>query len=99
MLTLQETKDAQHAVSQAIVVLKEFYAKAATATAFAQQSPDEDSPYVFDKPYKGMQGSKGGVIGMLEVIQSDFARVEAETTTSEDTAVREYKHHGLFCCG
>merc|ERR1719378_782090 len=37
-----------------------------------------------------MQGENGGVVGMLEVIQSDFARVEAETTEAELTAQKEY---------
>merc|ERR1719159_837115 len=37
-----------------------------------------------------MQSENGGVIGMLEVIQSDFARLEAETTAAEETAQKEY---------
>jgi len=32
----------------------------------------------------------GGVLAMLEVIESDFARLEAETTAAEDTAAKEY---------
>merc|ERR1712066_521294 len=39
---------------------------------------------------KGMQAENGGVVGMLEVIQSDFARLEAETKASEATAQKEY---------
>jgi hypothetical protein len=65
--------------------LKEFYAKAGKATAFVQQ------PEVFDKPYKGMGGMAGGVVGMLEVIESDFARVQAETSAAEAAAVKEYE--------
>merc|ERR1719169_130821 len=37
-----------------------------------------------------MGGSSGGVIGMLEVIQSDFARLETETATAESEAEEEY---------
>merc|ERR1719333_1468141 len=44
----------------------------------------------FDEPYKGMGGESGGVVGMIEVIQSDFARLESETTSAEDTAKKEY---------
>merc|ERR1719424_2090558 len=37
-----------------------------------------------------MQSENGGVVGMLEVIQSDFARLEADTKASEATAQKEY---------
>jgi len=40
--------------------------------------------------YKGMQGSNKGVIGMLDVILSDFARLKAETTATEQSAASEY---------
>merc|ERR1719163_342400 len=53
-----------------------------------QQQPE--APEIFDKPYKGMGGESGGVIGMLEVIESDFARLEAETKAAEETAQKEY---------
>merc|ERR1719214_58459 len=62
-------------------------AKAAEATALIQQQPE--APEIFDEPYKGMQGASGGVVGMLEVIQSDFARLEAETTEAEAQAQKE----------
>merc|ERR1719401_1977487 len=83
--TLADAKEAQAAVAQAITVLKEFYAKAAEATALMQKQPA-----IFDSPYKGMQVENSGVVGLLEVIQSDFARLEAETTASENTAAKEY---------
>merc|ERR1712100_53506 len=86
--TIKDAQDAQTAVAQALTVLKEFYAKAAEATALVQQQPE--APEIFDKPYKGMQGENGGVVGMLEVIESDFARLEAETKAAEKTAQTEY---------
>merc|ERR1719473_697472 len=86
--TVKDAQEAQTAVAQALTVLKEFYAKAAEATALLQQQPE--APEIFDKPYKGMQGASGGVIGMLEVIMSDFARLEAETTEAEAQAQKEY---------
>merc|ERR1719327_1578819 len=90
-------KDAQVAVSQALAVLKEFYAKAATATALVQQqqTPAEqlaaDTPETFDTPYTGMQGETGGVVGMLEVIASDFARLESETSAAEEEAANAFE--------
>merc|ERR1719387_660994 len=41
------------------------------------------------EPYKGMEG--GGVMGMLEVIESDFARLIAETTAAEQEAAAAYE--------
>merc|ERR1719488_192096 len=37
-----------------------------------------------------MQAENTGVIGLLEVIQSDFARLEAETRATEVAAQQEY---------
>jgi len=83
-VTIKDSQDAQTAVAQALSVLKEFYAKAAEATSFVQQ------PEVFDEPYKGMGSENGGVVGMIEVIQSDFARLESETSASEAEAQKQY---------
>jgi hypothetical protein len=89
--TIKDAKAAQTAVAQALAVLKEFYEKAATATALVQQkAPEDDAPETFDAPYQGMGGASGGVLGMLEVIQSDFARLEAETQAAEEEASNEY---------
>merc|ERR1719253_278958 len=87
--TIKDAKAAQTAVAQALAVLKEFYEKAATATALVQ-APEDDAPATFDSAYQGMGGQAGGVVGMLEVIQSDFARLEAETQAAEETAANEY---------
>jgi len=86
--TVKDAQDAQTAVAQALTVLKEFYAKSAEATALLQQQPE--APAIFDSPYKGLQAENGGVVGMLEVIESDFARLEADTTAAEATAQKEY---------
>jgi len=86
--TISDAQAAQEAVSQALAVLRDFYEKAGKATALVQQQPE--APPVFDEPYKGMGGESGGVIGMLEVINSDFARLEAETKAAEKSAQEEY---------
>merc|ERR1719359_669174 len=84
--TISDAQDAQTAVAQALTVLKEFYAKAAEATAFVQKA----EPEIFDSAYKGMGGESGGVVGMLEVIESDFARLESDTKASEASAQKDY---------
>jgi len=83
--TIKDAGEAQTAVAQALTVLKEFYGKAGDSTALVQQAPE-----IFDSPYKGMQSENGGVIGMLEVIESDFARLEAETKAAEASAQKAY---------
>jgi len=85
--TIADSKEAQTAVAQALTVLKDFYAKAAEATSFIQGKED---PTIFESEYKGMQNSKGGVVGMLEVIESDFARLEADTKSAESSAQKQY---------
>merc|ERR1719451_118042 len=81
--TIKDATEAQTAVAQALTVLKEFYEKAAEATALLQ---GKQKPEVFDEPYTGMQSENGGVVGMLEVIQSDFARLETDTKAAEAEA-------------
>merc|ERR1719335_683783 len=80
--TIKDAKEAQEAVEQALVILKDFYAKQA---GLLQEGQVPEM-----KEYKGMGGSSKGVIGMLEVILSDFARLEAETTADENQAQKEY---------
>jgi hypothetical protein len=85
--TIADAQAAQTAVAQALTVLKDFYEKAGEATAFAQRAKE---PEIFDEPYKGMGSENGGVVGMIEVIQSDFARLETDTTAAEEQAQTEY---------
>merc|ERR1719335_1529962 len=69
--TIADAVAAKEAVQSALKVLKDFYEGAAS---FIQT---------------GMTtGSKGaeGIMGMLEVILSDFERLESETTSDEETA-------------
>jgi len=86
-VTIKDSQEAQTAIAQALTVLKEFYAKAGEATALLQK---KQMPEIFDSPYKGMQAENGGVIGMLEVIESDFARLEADTSAAEASAQKTY---------
>jgi len=88
--TISDAQAAQAAVAQATSVLKEFYEKAGQATALVQKQKS-GQPAIFDSAYKGMGGESGGVVGMLEVIASDFAKLEAETKSEEETSVSEFE--------
>merc|ERR1719310_1629375 len=91
-VTIKDAQGAQVAVAQALSVLNEFYAKAAEATSFTQKSAHKAEPEIFgDEPYTGMGAESGGVVGMIEVIQSDFARLEAETSAAEAEASKQYQ--------
>jgi len=83
--TISDSQAAQEAVQQALVILREFYSK---QEGFLQQGAQQVPAL---EPYKGLQGSKGGVIGMLEVIESDFARLESETKAAEAQAASEFE--------
>merc|ERR1719199_628093 len=78
--TMKDAAAGEEATKAALVVLKEFYA---SQSSFLQQVPEMAA-------YKGMQSAKGGVVGMLEVITSDFARLFADTKASETAAAAEY---------
>jgi len=88
--TLKDAVEAQAAIEQAVTVLREFYARAAESTALMQQHGGRQPPEIFEGSYKGMASESGGVIGMLEVIQSDYARLESTTTAMEATAQQDF---------
>eukprot|EP00429_Kryptoperidinium_foliaceum_P011602 CAMPEP_0176037364 /NCGR_PEP_ID=MMETSP0120_2-20121206/18510_1 /TAXON_ID=160619 /ORGANISM="Kryptoperidinium foliaceum, Strain CCMP 1326" /LENGTH=680 /DNA_ID=CAMNT_0017370753 /DNA_START=18 /DNA_END=2060 /DNA_ORIENTATION=+ len=89
--TIEDAKNAQVAVENAMAVLKDFYAKSAQATALVQQTPAEDAPETFDKPYTGLLPEGGSVVDFMEVILTDFSRLESETATAEATEQDEYE--------
>merc|ERR1719390_33937 len=93
--TVEDAKEAQTAVSQATTVLKEFYRKAATATALMQGRKEEPKKNPFQQAYTGMGGENTGVVGMLEVIGSDFARLESETAAAEEQAAKEFERFSI----
>merc|ERR1719375_2397562 len=90
-MSLKDSKEGLAAIKKAIGILKDFYAKGAKA-ALLQASPvDEDAPESpFEGSYKGKQGASKGVIGMLEVIESDFERAIKQTELGEKEAARVY---------
>merc|ERR1719321_104187 len=78
--TISDAQAGAAAVKSALVVLRNFY----DSQSFIQkQAPEMQA-------YSGQQAGKGGVVGMLEVIVSDFVRLEAETKSAEAMGAAEY---------
>jgi len=92
--TVADAKVAQDAVEKATTVLKEFYSSVAASSALLQDNAglkQEMKQAASLDPYKGQQAGSGGIMGMLEVILSDFARLETETTEAENSAASTYE--------
>lgn len=92
--TIADAVGAQMAVAQAVKILKDFYGMAADATALVSLNKDAKkrvtAPPIFDKSYKGLQKDHDNVVSFLEVIQSDFARLESETQEAEKAASDQF---------
>jgi len=92
--TLAEAEAGKEAVKFALQVLSEFY-EGAAAGLVQYVPPDSDrdgktvgdlAPEVFDGEYNGRQESSKGIIGLLEVILSDFERTITTVTAAEKEA-------------
>merc|ERR1719265_823164 len=75
--TIADAVAAKEAVQSAVKVLKDFY-EGAGAASFIQTSMST-----------GTKGAEA-ILGMLEVILSDFERLESETTSDEETAAEAH---------
>jgi uncharacterized coiled-coil DUF342 family protein len=92
--TVTEAEAGMSATQSAITILTRFYATAAKEKVDLSlaQGPADDMPDAgFDsgEAYTGV-GGEGGVVGMLEVIQSDFVRTIKETQKAESEAEEAY---------
>eukprot|EP00928_Gymnodinium_smaydae_P079427 TRINITY_DN63360_c0_g1_i1.p1 TRINITY_DN63360_c0_g1~~TRINITY_DN63360_c0_g1_i1.p1 ORF type:complete len:755 (+),score=191.55 TRINITY_DN63360_c0_g1_i1:48-2312(+) len=94
--TTTEAEAGLSAVEQAMDILVKFYktaAKESVSFSLAQRGPADDAPDAgFDggEAYTGAQGSATGIVGMLEVIKSDFERTISETAKAEAQAEKDY---------
>jgi len=91
--TVSEAQEGQAAVEQAIGVLEKFYKTAAKAEVFVQTSSKQvpDMPDAgFSGANKGSQSASTGILGMLDVIKSDFVRTIKETEKAEKAAAKEF---------
>lgn len=83
--TIQEAQKAQAAVLEAINALKEFYES--SGLALVQSGSKQPA---MTSPYGGMTSETGGVVSLLETISADFARLEADTKSEEQSAAEEF---------
>jgi len=91
--TVKEAEEGKDAVEMAIGVLSKFYNKAKDAKVEFAQGPADDMPdsgFGSGEAYTGKQESSGGILGMLDVILSDFVRTIRETKKDEAKAAAEF---------
>merc|ERR1719188_572768 len=92
MHTIEVAEEGLKAVNEATDILRSFYKQAAKAQALLQASPvdeDTDGPG-FDGNYAGKQAASKGIIGMLEVIITDFERTLRVTKAAEAKAHADF---------
>jgi len=93
-VTVEEAEAGLEAVTQAIDILDKFYKTVAKSTVFQQQGgPADDAPDAgFDngESYNGAQGASTGIIGMMDVIKSDFERTISVTEKTEAQAEQDH---------
>merc|ERR1719160_1297037 len=99
MKTIAEAEEGLAATKMALTILSEFY-----DNAFLQKGkyvpPNADregntvsdlAPELFNEEYHGSQDASKGIIGLLEVIVSDFERTIETTAKEEKEAEDKYQ--------
>lgn len=79
--TMEEGASAQKAVAQAITILREFYSRGGAALLQDVKPAEGGSAALLQQGAPGRDS--GAVVAMLEVVQSDFAKAEADTRAAE----------------
>merc|ERR1719420_2277121 len=93
LASIKEYEDAQSLLQNAMTVLQEFYGDR-QQKSFAQVDENADDagpapPPTHEGGYEKKDAS--GVLGILEISMSDFARLETETKSGEAQAEAEYQ--------
>merc|ERR1719387_3090457 len=93
LASIKEYEDAQSLIQNAMTVLQEFYgdrqAKSFVQVDEAAEDLGPSPPPTHEGAYEKKDAS--GVLGILEISLSDFARLETETKASEAQAEAEYQ--------
>jgi len=93
--TVAEAQAGLSAIEQAIDIISKFYksAKKETVDLSLAQGPADDAPdagFEIGEAYTGAQSTSGGIIGMMEVMKSDFERTISETEAAEAQAEEDH---------
>jgi len=93
--TVMEAEAGLEAVKEAMDILDKFYKTAAKEEVDLglMQGPLDDMPdsgFDAGEAYTGAGAESGGILGMLDVIKSDFERTIKETNKAEKSAAKEY---------
>lgn len=95
--TTTEAEAGLEAVKSAIDILDKFYKTAAkdkVELELMQEQPSIDAPnagFEIGESYNAGQGESQGILGMLDVIKSDFERTISVTAKTEETQAKEYE--------
>jgi len=96
--TVADAKAGTAAVKNALTTLKGFYSAAFLQGDYKPPNSDRSgqtvgdrAPEVFSGEYNGSGDSAKGILGILEVIQSDFERTVTETEKAEKKAAADHE--------
>merc|ERR1740117_606584 len=94
--TVYEATAGLEATAKAIQILSRFYGTAAKAKVDLSltQGPFDDAPdagFKNGEAYTAAGSDSGGIVGMLEVISSDFTRTITETQKAEASAAKDHR--------
>jgi len=92
-VTIETAKEGEAAIELALSILKQFYENAFIQTGYTPPNADREgltvadrAPETFSGTYHGNQDASKGIIGLLDVILSDFERTIDTTTDEEKTS-------------
>jgi len=94
--TVIEAQEGLDALDMCITILDRFYKTVKKETvdlSLAQRGPEDEAPdagFKNGEAYTGAQGAAGGILGMLEVMKSDFTRTITETQKAEAAAEQDH---------